>query len=72
MRIAEHTLQQISAMPLRQALALCPRAVVVPVRHHVYSEYSRRVMDLARAVSPLAALGNRSDTARSVHVESEL
>ncbi len=42
-----------SAMPLRQALTLCPRAIVVPVRHHIYSDYSRRVMDLARAVSPL-------------------
>lgn len=42
-----------SAMPLREAMRLCPRAVVVPVRHHVYSDYSRRVMALLREYSPL-------------------
>ncbi len=42
-----------SAMPLRQALYQCPRAIVVPVQHHVYSDYSRRVMNFARGVSPL-------------------
>jgi DNA polymerase IV len=42
-----------SAMPLREALRLCPQAAVVPVRHRVYAEHSRRVMDLLRAYSPL-------------------
>jgi nucleotidyltransferase/DNA polymerase involved in DNA repair len=41
-----------SAMPLREAMRLCPGAVVVPVRHRVYSEYSQRVMDLLREYSP--------------------
>lgn len=42
-----------SAMPLRQALRLCPQAVLVPVRHSLYSQYSRRVMALVRETSPL-------------------
>lgn len=42
-----------SAMPLREAVRLCPSAVVVPVRHKVYSEYSSRVMNLLREYSPL-------------------
>ncbi len=35
-----------SAMPLREALRLCPQAVVLPVRHALYSEYSERVMSI--------------------------
>lgn len=42
-----------SAMPLSQALRLCPHAIVVPPRHGVYSEYSRRVMSILREYSPL-------------------
>ena len=42
-----------SAMPLFQATRLCPQAIIVPVRHHVYSEYSRRVMAILREASPL-------------------
>lgn len=42
-----------SAMPLGQAVRLCPQAIIVPVRHHIYSEHSRRVMDLLREFSPL-------------------
>lgn len=42
-----------SAMPLFKAMQLCPQAIVVPVRHRVYSEYSRRVMNLLRDFSPL-------------------
>jgi nucleotidyltransferase/DNA polymerase involved in DNA repair len=42
-----------SAMPLREAARLCPQAIIVPVRHHIYSQYSRRVMDLLREISPL-------------------
>jgi len=43
-----------SAMPLFEASRLCPQAVIVPVRHHVYSQYSQRVMAILREVSPLA------------------
>ena len=42
-----------SAMPLREAVRLCPDAIIVPVRHHVYSDYSHRVMNLLRELSPL-------------------
>ncbi|MBI4788370.1 MAG: DNA polymerase IV [Chloroflexi bacterium] len=42
-----------SAMPLREAVRLCPQAIIVPVRHGVYSEHSRRVMNLLREISPL-------------------
>lgn len=37
-----------SAMPTAQALRLCPRAIVTPARHKLYSDYSRRVMALVR------------------------
>lgn len=42
-----------SAMPLREAVRLCPQAIILPVRHSLYSEYSERVMALMREVSPL-------------------
>ncbi len=42
-----------SAMPLREAVRRCPQAIIVPVRHKVYSEHSHRVMDLLREFSPL-------------------
>ncbi|MBI4674044.1 MAG: DNA polymerase IV [Chloroflexi bacterium] len=42
-----------SAMPLREAQRLCPQAIIVPVRHHIYSEHSQRVMNLLREISPL-------------------
>jgi nucleotidyltransferase/DNA polymerase involved in DNA repair len=42
-----------SAMPLFEATRLCPQAIIVPVRHRVYSEYSHRVMALLREASPL-------------------
>lgn len=42
-----------SAMPTSRALSLCPKAVVVPPRHRLYSDYSRRVMDILRQASPL-------------------
>jgi DNA polymerase-4 len=31
-----------SAMPLFRAVQLCPQAIIVPVRHRLYSDYSRR------------------------------
>ncbi len=42
-----------SAMPLFRAAQLCPHAIILPVRHRVYAEYSRRVMTLLREYSPL-------------------
>lgn len=42
-----------SAMGLREAKRLCPQAIIVPVRHKIYSEHSRRVMNLLREISPL-------------------
>jgi DNA polymerase-4 len=42
-----------SAMPMSRALALCPQAIIVPLRHTLYSEYSRRVMTILRVASPL-------------------
>jgi DNA polymerase-4 len=42
-----------SAMPMSRALSLCPEAVIVPPRHRLYSDYSRRVMAILRQASPL-------------------
>ncbi|MBM3940255.1 MAG: DNA polymerase IV [SAR202 cluster bacterium] len=40
-----------SAMPMAQALRLCPHAVVLPARHHLYRDYSRKVMEIAHRES---------------------
>jgi nucleotidyltransferase/DNA polymerase involved in DNA repair len=40
-----------SAMPMRRALQLCPDAIVLPPRHSVYRDYSRRVMDLLHQIT---------------------
>lgn len=42
-----------SAMSLRQAVRLCPQAVIVPARHTLYAEHSQRVMQVLREASPL-------------------
>lgn len=42
-----------SAMPTARALKLCSEAILVPPRHHVYSEFSDRVMAILRDFSPL-------------------
>ena len=42
-----------SAMPTAQALRLCPGLRLLPPRHRVYSDYSRRVMDLVLAETPV-------------------
>ncbi len=42
-----------SAMPVSQALKLCPQAIVLPPRHSLYRDYSRRVMAILRQASPL-------------------
>ena len=41
-----------SAMSLREAVRLCPRAVIVPARHHIYVEHSQRVMQILHEASP--------------------
>ncbi|WP_308464924.1 DNA polymerase IV [Rathayibacter soli] len=42
-----------SAMPVGQALRLCPNAVVLPPHMERYREYSRRVIELFHEVTPL-------------------
>ena len=42
-----------SAMPTAKALRLCPDAIVLPPRHKVYSQYSRKVMNLLHEYTPL-------------------
>jgi DNA polymerase IV len=42
-----------SAMPMFQALRQCPGLVVVPGRHGVYRQYSRKVMAYLYEVTPL-------------------
>lgn len=42
-----------SAMSLREAVRLCPHAVIVPARHSVYAEHSQRVMQVLHDASPL-------------------
>jgi DNA polymerase-4 len=42
-----------SAMPMAQALRLCPHAIVTPVRMGAYSEVSRCVMDILARHAPL-------------------
>ncbi len=42
-----------SAMPTARALKLCPHAILVPPRHHVYGEFSDRVMAILRDFSPV-------------------
>ena len=42
-----------SAMPTSQALRLCPHLNLLPIRHGVYGNVSRRVMAFVRELSPL-------------------
>lgn len=42
-----------SAMPMAQALRLCPTALRFPPRHDLYATYSHQVMDALRAFGPL-------------------
>ncbi len=42
-----------SAMPVSQALRLCPSAIILPPHYEKYTEYSRRVMDIFQEVTPL-------------------
>jgi DNA polymerase-4 len=41
-----------SAMPTRTALQKCPQLIVLPSRHRVYSEWSRKVMALFDELTP--------------------
>lgn len=42
-----------SAMPVAQALRLCPQAIVVSSRHKVYARFSSRVMDILEGITPM-------------------
>ena len=42
-----------SAMPMGQARALCPRAIVVPMNFPRYKECSAQLMDILQSFSPL-------------------
>lgn len=42
-----------SAMPMSQALRLCPSAIILPPHYERYTEYSARVMDIFHEVTPL-------------------
>src|SRR5690349_4790188 len=42
-----------SAMPMSQAVRLCPDLMVVPARHGAYSAASRQVMSRLRQLTPL-------------------
>jgi DNA polymerase-4 len=42
-----------SAMPMTQAMRLCPRATVLPSHYEKYGEYSKQVMEIFRSVTPL-------------------
>ncbi len=42
-----------SAMPMRQALELCPEAVVLNGNRQAYSEYSRRVFAIMETLAPV-------------------
>jgi DNA polymerase-4 len=42
-----------SAMPMGQALRKCPQAIVLPTRHSLYREYSKRVMHVLGEATPL-------------------
>lgn len=41
-----------SAMPMTEALGLCPNAICIPGRMHRYSEMSRRVMGIISSFAP--------------------
>ena len=42
-----------SAMPMAQALKLCPEAIVLAARHGLYQQYSKRVMAIVHELTPL-------------------
>ncbi len=42
-----------SAMPMGRALALCPEMLIVPTKHKLYREASKKVMGYLRNITPL-------------------
>jgi DNA polymerase-4 len=42
-----------SAMPMGKARKLSPGLIIVPMRHHLYSQVSRQVMERLRNLTPL-------------------
>ncbi len=42
-----------SAMPMSQALRLCPTAIILPPHYEKYTEYSARVIEIFHEVTPL-------------------
>ena len=42
-----------SAMPMSRALQLCRNLIIVPGRHKLYGEYSEKVMEKLRGLTPL-------------------
>ena len=65
-----------SAMPMRTALARCPRAVVVQPRFDLYRQVSDRVMEIFRSITPLVQPLSLDEayldvTAQSVHDHPE-
>lgn len=42
-----------SAMPMSRALQLCPGLVIVPGRHRLYGDFSKKVMDILHSVTGL-------------------
>src|SRR6266511_179180 len=42
-----------SAMPMSRAVRLCPNLIIVPSRHHSYSEVSGQVMEKLQKMTPL-------------------
>ena len=42
-----------SAMPVFQAIKLCPQGIFLPVRMDRYKEVSRMVMEILKGISPL-------------------
>jgi DNA polymerase-4 len=42
-----------SAMPMGKALRLSPGMIIVPMRHHLYSDVSRQVMERLHQLTPL-------------------
>jgi DNA polymerase-4 len=47
-----------SAMPLRTAARLCPHAVFLEARHHLYSEWSDRVAAILSKYSPIVEMAS--------------
>lgn len=42
-----------SAMPMSRALRSCGNLIIVPARHRLYGEYSKKVMDRLHSLTPL-------------------